>query len=440
MTTPADSSPSPIRVHTREEGSIVRSLEVEVDSSLVKRAFERSYRDLAKQVRVRGFRPGKAPRSVLEKLYGASVTEQVEHALVAQTLPDAVEQSGLRPVTEPDIDASPLRDDTAFQYTARVEVRPEVVLPETRGLSGRRRKVEVQDADVDRELEALRLRNAPLLEEPDGCAVTRGHVLRIDFVGRIDGRPFGGGSGRGVELEVGSGRFMPGFEEQLIGARAGEDREVRIQFPDDDANPEVAGKEGIFSVHVADIKRRHLPDLDDEFAKDLGDFATLDDLRQRIRSDLMTALLSEADAGLRRSLMDTLIELTAFEVPPGLVAQELERQLGTARRRLADSMPEATLRMQLERWKEEWRERAERVVRERLLLEAVAQAEELAVDDDEVAARIEQVALGQGTDAATLRRTVGEEDLQRAMRDQLIDERALDFLVAEAKIEETTDS
>ena len=284
-----------------------------------------------------------------------------------------------------------------------------MVLPETRGLSGRRRKAEVRDADVDRELEALRLRNAPLLEEPEGCAVARDHVLKIDFVGRVDGKPFGGGSGRGVELGVGSGQFPPDFEEQLIGARAGEDREVRIRFPDDYANPEVAGKEGVFSVHVADIKRRQLPDLDDEFAKDLGDFETLDDLRPRIRSD-------------------------------GLVAQELERQLGAARRRLANSMPEATLTSQLERWKEEWRERAEREVRERLLLEAVAQAEDIDADDDEVAARIEQVALGQGTDAATLRSTLGDEDLQRAMRGQLIDEKVLDFLGAEAKIEGTTDS
>ncbi len=442
MTTPSgsNSSPSPIRVQTREESSVVRSLVVEVDSALVKRAFARSYRDLAKRVRVRGFRPGKAPRSVLEKLYGASVTEQVEQTLVAQTLPDAVEQSGLRPVTEPAIEASPLRENETFQYTARLEVRPEVVLPEIRGLSGQRRKVDVQDSDVDRELESLRQRNAPLLEEPEGCTVDRGHVLSIDFVGRIDGKPFEGGSGRGVELDVGSGRFLPGFEEQLIGARAGDDREVQIQFPDDYGSPAVAGKQGVFSVHVGDIKRRHVPDLDDEFAKDLGDFETLEDLRERIRSDLTTALLDQANTGLRSSLVDALIERTPYEVPPGLVAQELERQLGAARRRLENSMPEAGLESQLERWKEEWRERAEREVRERLLLDAVAQAEALEVDDKAVEARIEQVAAGQGTDAATLRRSVGDEDLERAMRGQLMDERALDFLVAEAKIEEITDS
>ncbi len=442
MTTPSDSnsSPSPIRVQTREESSVVRSLEVEVDASLVKRAFARSYRDLAKQVRVRGFRPGKTPRSVLEKLYGASVTEQVEQTLVAQTLPDAVEQSGLRPVTEPAIEASLVRENETFQYTARLEVRPEVVLPEIRGLSGQRRKVDVQDSDVDRELESLRQRNAPLLEEPEGCTVEQGHVLSIDFVGRIDGKPFEGGSGRGVELDVGSGRFLPGFEEQLIGARAGDDRQVEIQFPDDYGSPTVAGKQGVFSVHVADIKRRHVPDLDDEFAKDLGDFETLEDLRERIRSDLTTALLDQANTGLRSSLVDALIERTPFDVPPGLVAQELERQLGAARRRLENSMPEAGLESQLERWKEEWRERAEREVRERLLLDAVAQAEALEVDDQAVEARIEQAAAGQGTDAATLRRSVGDEDLERAMRGQLMDERALDFLVAEAKIEEITDS
>jgi trigger factor len=433
-------SDSTLRVTTSEQGSVVRQLEVEVDARRVRRAFDRAYRELARQARVRGFRPGKAPRSVLEKLYGASLAEQIEQTLVSETLPDAVEQAGLELITEPQIEAGTLAADGDFRYTARVEVKPEIVLPDTRGLPVRRPAVQVNDEDVERELEALRQRSAPLVEEPENTAVAEGHSVQVDFVGRIDGKPFEGGSGRGVDLEIGSGRFIPGFEEQLIGAVAGEDRELAVRFPDDYGSREVAGKDAVFAAHVVAIKRRHVPDLDDEFAKDRGEFETLEELRDRIRSDLMSARLAEAQNVLRRGLMDVLIERTPFEVPPGLVANELERQLGAARRRLQGSVPEQALHAQLERWKEDWRERAEREVREGLLLEAVAAAEAISVTDEEVEQRIEEVALGQGTDAEALRSAVGRDNLQRALRAQLVDERALDFLVREAKVEETTDS
>ena len=431
---------STIRVTTREQGPVVRELEVEVDSRHVRRAFQRAYRDLARQARVRGFRPGKAPRSVLEKLYGASMAEQIGQTLVSETLGDAVEQAGLELITEPEIQAGTPTADGDFCYSARVETKPEIVLPETRGLPARRSQVEVRDEDVEHELEALRQRRAPLLEEPEGTAVAQGHAVQIDFFGRIDGKPFEGGSGRGVGLEIGSGRFIPGFEEQLLGAVTGEDREVRVRFPEGYGNREVAGKEAVFAVHVAEIKRRQVPDLDDEFAKDIGEFETLADLREQIRTDLTSAHLAEAQTALRRSLMDALIERTPFEVPPGLVTRELERQLGAARRRLEGSVPEPALHAQMERWKEDWRGRAEREVRESLLLETVAAAESIHVDDAEVAERIERLASEQGTDAATLRRAIGEENLRSALRAQIVDEKALDFLVREAKVEEKTDT
>jgi trigger factor len=433
-------SDSTLRVTTSEPGPLVRQLEVEVDARHVRRAFDRAYRELARQARVRGFRPGKAPRSVLEKLYGASLTEQIEQTLVSETLPDAVEQAGLELITEPQIETRTLAADGDFRYTARVEVKPQIVLSETRGLPAHLPPVRVTDEDVERELEALRQRSAPLIEEPGGTTVAEGHTVQIDFVGRVDGKAFEGGSGRSVDLEIGSGRFIPGFEDQLRGAVAGEDRELRVRFPDDYGSREVAGKDAVFAVHVVEIKRRRVPDLDDEFAKDLGEFTTLDELRDRIRSDLTSARVAEAQSVLRRSLMDVLIERTPFEVPPGLVADELERQIAAARRRLQGSVPEPALQAQLERWKENWRERAEREVREGLLLEAVAVAEAISVSDEEVEQRVEEVARGQGTDAGALRRAMGEDHLRRALRAQLLDERALDFLVREAKVEEKADS
>ncbi len=420
------------------ESAVRHRVEVEVELRQVDRALERAYRDLARQVRVPGFRPGKAPRSVLERIYGASVSEQVERQLVGGSLSDALELAGLEAVAEPDVDAPAPQPGTAFRYQAWVEVRPAIELPVLEGLPGRRPKVEVADEEVQRELEALRLRHAPLIEESEGTRAARGHVIVIDFQGSIEGVPFEGGVGTDVEVELGAGRLVPGFEDQLEGAVSGEQRELRIQFPEDYASSELAGREARFATRVSAIKRRELPALDDEFAKDLGDFETFDDLRARIRGDLVSMRERAARAELHRSLLDALLERTSFEIPKSLVERQLEQRLRSARQRLEASVEDRrAIDSQLMRWREEWRQPAEREVREMLLLEAVARAQSFASDEGEVAARIQQMAEAQGVAPSVLREAYSEDALERIVRSQLADEKALEFLVSRAKVEET---
>jgi len=429
-----------IEIEVREEGPIARRLEVAVAPARVRRAFERAYRDLARGAKVRGFRPGKVPRSVLERLYGASVAEQLEEALVAETLPEALERHGLAPVAEPAVEAPHPVDGAEFRYSVRIEVKPAIALPDTSGLPARRPRVEVKLEEVENELEALRQRNAPLVEEPEGTPAARGHVLVIDFAGEVDGQAFEGGSGKAVEVELGAGRFLPDFEGQLEGALSGQDREVRVDFPADYASPQLAGKQALFRVHVSELKRRTVPELDDEFAKDLGDFASLEALRERIRADLLAMRERASQAELQRSLLDALIERTSFEVPPGMVQRELSRQIHAAHHRLEGRIEEDALHEQLARWQEEWRPRAERDVRAALLLEAVAAAEAIEVEPGEVEARIEEIAKERGTTAARLRRGLQEGQLEAGVRVELRDQRVLARLAERAKVEETAHS
>ncbi len=434
----ADAATGAVRAQATQTSPVVHTLEVDVEPSRVRRAFDQAYRELAKRARIPGFRPGKAPRSLLERMYGASLVESVERSLVADTLPEALEQTGLKPASEPTVDASPPSADAPFHYSARIEIKPEIDLPETRGLPGRRPRTLVRDEDVQAQLEAVREQQAQLVEEPEGTPVVAGHLLSVDYEGRIDGTPFEGGSGRGVSVEIGSDRFLPGFADQLLGAVAGEDRDVRVRFPDDYAHAELAGKDAVFAVHVAEVKRRDVPELDDEFAKDLGDFDNLDELRVRIRKDLTAAGEREALAALHGSLIDALIERTSFEVPPGWVARQLDRRLAAARERLRGSLPEDALEGQLARWREEWREAAEREVREMLLLEAVAAQQDLRVEDEEVRARIEELAGQRRVASEPLAKAYRERGLFEALRAQLRDEQALAFLVREASLEEKT--
>ena len=427
-----------IRVETIESTPILHTIEVEVDASRVRKAFDRAYRDLAKQVRVKGFRPGKAPRSVLEKRYGASVAEQLEHTLVSETLADAVDLSDIQPISEPAISAGKPVPDASFKYTACLEVSPEIELPDLSGLPAIRPEVLVEDAEIDERLEALRIAHAPIVEEDEGTAIARGHIATIDFVGRIDGELFEGGSGQGVPLEVGADRFIPGFEDQLIGAQAGEDREVRVVFPEPYGNAEIAGKEAAFAVHVVDVRKRQIPEFDDEFAKDVGDFDSLEALRAKVCADLESDQERESKETFRTTLMDALLERMDFAVPPGMVDRQLQNQLASAQRRLEEQLDHDAIHAQLDRWREAWRPRAERDVREMLTLQAIAKAQGIEVADDEVRVRIDALLGEPGRQAARLRELREDESLRGALRLQLRDEKVLDFLASTAKIEEST--
>jgi len=429
-----------LAVVASEESPNRRRIEVTVPVARVQRAYDRAYRDIAKNARIKGFRPGKVPRAVLERMYGASIGEEIERLLVNETLGAALAKAGVEPVATPAVDASPPRAGSEFHYKALVEIRPPIELPELEGLPGVRPVVLVGDDEVEREIAELRRRQAPLIEEPQGTAAANGHIVTIDFVGRVDGVPFEGGTGRDVELELGSGRFIPGFEEQLVGAVAGEDRVVNTTFPEQYGAPELAGKDATFQVHIAEVKRRELPALDDEFAKDLGEFDTLDALRDRIHQDLRESREQSARAALRRSVLGALVERSAIEVPPGATDGQLERRLRLAVQQLHQGVPEDVLHAQVERWREEWRPAAEREVKERWLLDAVAEARELAVSDEAVAEQVERMAAAQGLTPARLREQFGDELLEASIRSDLRREQALDFLVSTAKVQEVTDT
>ena len=335
-------------------------------------------------MRVRGFRPGKTPRAVLERVYAASVAEEVERLLVNETFAAAVERSGVVPVVQPSIAAEPPKQGQAFRYTAEVEVKPGVELPALDGVAG--------VAAARRRCGTTKWRAS---FRPSGCGARRsrtsprrrvagdGSVLTVSYEGRIEGQPFEGGSAEGATVEIGSGRLVPGFEDGLRGVRRGEERDVNVTFPEDYGAADLQGKHAVFHVTVRALQRRRLPALDAAFAKDLGDagIETMEALRERLREVIHARRERAAQETLRRTLLDALIERTPFEVPPGLVEQQLSQRLSTAHDQLHERMPHEELHARLAEWRVTWRPEAEREVREALLLEAVAAQQGLAAAD-----------------------------------------------------------
>lgn len=425
-----------VSVSSVETSPVLRTLTVEVEPARVREAFDRAYRDLGKNVNVKGFRQGKVPRKVLESLYGASLREEIERALVNETLPEAVEQTGIAPISEPQVEAEAPAQDRPFKYTAIIEVMPKIELPEWRGLPGTKPAVAVQDEEVEQELTALRQRRAPLTDASEPADA--GNIVTIDYAGSIDGTPFDGGSAEGSLVEIGSGGYIPGFEEQLKGARPGEARELRVTFPDDYGAEELRGKSALFAVQVKAVQKREIPALTDEFAQSLGEaeVATADALRARVHADIAARRERSAREELRRSVMEALVALAQFDVPPGLTQRRLSQRLEMAHQQLGKMMPHEELHSRMAQWEEDWRPDAEREVRESLLLEAIADQEKIEVSDDEVSARIAEMARDQGLAADRLRKQYEEKGLLANLRARLRVDQALDRVLALAKVAE----
>ncbi len=431
-----ESGQSDIRIETNEISPVVRELAVEVEAKRVDHVFGRVVQELRKTARVKGFRPGKVPAKVVRQMYGESLGEEIERQLVRETLADAVELAELEPIVEPQIEAEPPVEGKVFRYKARIEVKPEIELPVLSALSGSRPKVEVGEDELLTELETLRERNVNWAEEDEAVVAKNGHQLTIDFVGTIDGVAFEGGTAEGVDLELGSGRMIPGFEEQLEGAVSGEERDLKVPFPEDYGNQELSGKDAVFAATVTAIKRKELPELDDDFAKDLGDFETVDDVKDKIREGLRSQRQHASDHALQKSLLDDLVTRTSFEVPPTLVERRLESQLQQFEQQMQGRVPESDLRARLAQMREEGWDDARRRVQEALLLEAVAKSAELEATDEEVEARLAEMAESQGVDSKMMHDMSNAKGWRTAIESEVVDRKALDHLIETAQISE----
>jgi trigger factor len=425
---------SDLRIETNEISPVVRELAIEIEVERVDAAFARLVKDLRKGANVKGFRPGKVPLRVIKQMYGASLGEEVERALVRETLADAVELAELTPVVEPQIEAEAPEEGKIFRYRARIEVKPDIELPDLAAISGSRPIVFVGEDEVLSELEKLRERQLQWVEEPEDTQAENDHQVTVDFVGCIDGVEFEGGTGQGVEIELGSGRMIAGFEEQLIGARSGEQRDLNVRFPDEYGNAELSGKQAVFAAEVTAVKRRELPELDDDLAKDLGEFETIEEVRDKIREDFHTQRQRASDQALQKSLLEDLVTRTSFEVPPSLVERQLESQLQQFEEQLRGRVPDDDLRARSAQMREEGWDEAKRRVQESLLLESVAKSAELEASDEEVDQRLDEMAEAQGVEAKKMQDMAETQGWRQAISAEVVDRKALALLEERAQI------
>jgi len=370
-------------------------LTVEVEPERVDEALDRAFRKVVRQVTVPGFRKGKVPRKIFEARFGVEVLyEDAIELLLPETYQEAVKETNIEPVDRPHIDVEQFEKGKPFIYKAKVTVKPEVKLGQYIGLQIPEKDFSVTEEDVQEELRKQQERVAELVPVEDG-AVESGDYIRLDFQGFVDGEPIEGGEGENYPLTVGSGTFIPGFEDQLIGMKPNEEKEIKVTYPEDYHVENLKGKEATFRVKVRDIKRKRLPELDDEFAKDVSEFETLEELKEQIRKDLAERKAEERKQYLQDQALQLATENAEIDVPQAMIEHEIDHMVQEYSQQLR--LQGLTLEQYLEitnttneQLRENFRETAEKRGRQSLVLEAVAKQENIEVTEEEIEAELQK--------------------------------------------------
>ncbi|MGO0171974.1 trigger factor [Bacillus licheniformis] len=407
-------------------------LTVEVDADTFNKALDDAFKKVVKQVSIPGFRKGKVPRGLFEQRFGVEALYQdALDILLPVEYPKAVEEAGIEPVDRPEIDVEKIEKGENLIFTAKVTVKPEVKLGEYKGLGIEKDDTAVTDEDVQNELKSLQERQAELVVKEEG-KVEEGDTVVLDFEGFVDGEAFEGGKAENYSLEVGSGSFIPGFEDQLVGLEAGAEKDVEVTFPEEYHAEELAGKPAVFKVKIHEIKAKELPELDDEFAKDVDEeVGTLAELTEKTKKRLEEAKENEADAKLREELVLKAAENAEADIPQAMIDTELDRMMKEFEQRLQMQGMNLELYFQFSgqdenALKEQMKEDAEKRVKSNLTLEAIAKAENLQVTDEEVEEELSKMAEAYNMPVENIKQAIGSTD---GMKEDLKVRKAIDFLV-----------
>jgi trigger factor len=423
-----------LKVTVEEPSAVTRSITVEVAAAEVAERFGSVLRDYRRKAVQPGFRKGKVPADVIRKLYWGDVTADVARALIGDTFGAAVEKAAVEPIAEPEFEILTLEETAPFTYVAKVEVRPRFEPAGYVGIEVAGEPVDVTDEELARLLEEVRQSHATVKKVEEARGLCEGDVAVITFEGTAGGAPIPGGSGKDFPVTLGSKTFPPGFEDNLIGAKAGETREFTIRLPEEFGDKALAGKEALFSVTVAEVRERLLPALDDEFAKDVGEYTGLEDLKAKMRENIRQSKAIAARNRLRDAVANKLAELNPIEVPPSMLERRKESMIADAERYLAmRGMPWAEVQKTRASIRQDAGPAAEKKSRISMVLEAIAGREKIAVTDEELAAEIVKIATSNKLEPAEVRRRLIQNETMSGLTAALLEDKTLDWVVDQAK-------
>lgn len=421
----------------RVEGNVV-NLEINVPKEKFNEALKKSYNKNVGKFNIPGFRKGKAPMTIIEKQYGEGVFyEDAIEIVCDETYPQAIKENEIAPVDYPSIDVVQIGKDVDFIYTAKVTVKPEVKLGQYKEVEVSKVEYPVTDEDVNAEINSMREKNARIITVEDG-AIENGNIAVIDFEGFIDDVPFEGGKGENYELTIGSGTFIPGFEEQLIGAKAGESKDVNVSFPEEYHVEDLKGKPAVFKVTVKEIKVKELPELDDELAKDVSEFDTLDELKADIRRKQEDGNNQKAKRDFENGVVTKVVDASEVDIPEVMVDREVDYMVKDLDYRLKYQGMDIQkytemMGITIDAIKNDFKEMAKTRVKTNLVLEAIAKAENISVSDEAIDKRADELAAMYGTkDTQKMKESILNTQAE-IIKEELANNMVIDFLVGSSK-------
>ena len=425
-----------VQVETLEKS--MAKLTIEVSAEEFETALDKAYKKNKNKISLPGFRKGKAPRAMIEKMYGTGVFyEDAANDLIPDAYETAAKESELEIVAQPSIDVTQIEKGKPFIFTATVAVKPEVTLGEYKGIEVEKKTAEVTDEELQAEIDKVRESNSRMITVDDR-AVQDGDITTIDFEGFVDGEPFEGGKGEDYPLTIGSHSFIDNFEEQLIGKKIGEETEVNVTFPEQYQAEELQGKPAVFKVTIKEIKVKELPELDDDFAQDVSEFDTVDEYKE----DLKKKLLENKEAALKREkeedVVGKIIENATMEIPDPMVDTQVRQMVQEFSQRIQSQGLSLQQYMQFtgmtpESLTNELQPQALKRIQSRLVLEAVAAAENIETSDEDLEKELEKMAEMYQMEADKLKELVGEEEKKQIALDLAV-QKAVE-LVVDAAVE-----
>jgi len=424
-----------MNVNIEDISSIKKKVSIEISEDQVTKEVDSFYRELGRKAKIKGFRPGKVPRNILERHFKDYVKAEVVQKLVQDTYPTALSETNLHPVSNPMIDPGDLESGKPFQYSATIEVKPEIKLEEYLGLNIEGKKEEVKDEEVEERLKGLQNLHANLKTIQEARPIQNGDFVIVDYEARMDGKPLEEGKAIDLTVEVGSGRFIPAFEEKLIGLRLEEEKEIEVSFPEDYGYKKWAGKTISFYVKIKEIKEKILPILDDEFAKDLGDYSSLEELKDKLKQEIEREKKLALERQLKDQMVDQLLQKNTFEVPESLVEEQTKALVSDTKLRLAtQGIKIDTLGISEEKLQEDYREAAMRQVRTFLILEKIAGQEGITVTDEEVEDRFREISERTHQKFDVVKRYYEKNGLIPEVKAGIMNEKTLNLLLEKANI------
>jgi len=413
--------------------AVKKKLHIQVTPEAIAQEMVKALADVAKKAKIPGFRPGKAPRAVVERHYAAEIESEVMNKLISASYLQALQEHSLSPVDMPSIsNISPFDKAAPLNFTAVVEVRPKIELGTYDGIEVKEQEMTVSDDEVNQTIDRLREMYANL-EVVEGRPLEKNDSAVIDFEGFQDGKPIEGAKASDYLLELGSNALIPGFEEQLTGMNKGETREIQVTFPADYTNKDLAGKDARFTVRLQEIKKKVLPELNDEFAKNIGEDKSLAELREGIRKDIEIRKRNEQASAQREALLSTLVDAHTFDVPAGMVDRELLSMARSHATRLARRGADMKT-FDIAKFREENKALAEKRVKGLLLLEEIAVKEKVDVSDQEVSSALAAMARSSNQSVDAIKKYYeSQEGGLENLRSSLIQEKTLGLLLSRAK-------